>query len=266
MLELLVTTGIAGVALGGAVKYFATQLHQQRQHAFRIEAQQAARSSLDAITRDLRLAGACLPSDGQFIALAGANIPGGDSITIRTGLVRTNMSCIVTSLAVDALAGATTLTVGPNGGNGFTAGMLGYVRHPNGSGEIAPVTAATANSVTFSVGMGQAYPSGSGVYAIDERTYGLDKTDPSIPKLTLTVNRAPAEAFAAGVDDLQISYVLDRNCPTCDVVPLPINTAEWRLVNDVDLSATVKTVGGVQASDQATLTITAMAKPRNLLP
>src|SRR5262245_54074073 len=94
MLELLVTTSVAGIALTGAVKFFSSQLHAQRRHAFRVEAQQAARSSLDAITRDLRLAGACLPSDGQFIALAGGDIPGGDSITIRTGLVRNNMSCI----------------------------------------------------------------------------------------------------------------------------------------------------------------------------
>jgi len=266
MVELLVSAGIAGVTLAGAVKFFGTQLHQQRQQGFRIEAQQAARSSLDAITRDLRLAGACLPSDGQFIALAGNNIPGGDSITIRTGLVRTNMSCILTSLSTAAVGGATTLLVQAGGGNGFAFGMLGYVRHPNGSGEIVPVSSATANSVTFSAPMSQDYPLGSGVYAIDERIYALDKTSPALPLLMLTVNRGPTEAFAAGVDDLQIAYVLDRNCPTCDRVPIPANTAEWRLVNDVELTATVKTVGAVQAQDHATLVVSSMAKPRNLLP
>jgi hypothetical protein len=264
MLELLVTTGIAGVALASAVKFFSIQLQAQRRHAFRIESQQAARSSLDAITRDLRLAGACLPSDGQFMALTGADIPGGDSITIRTGVVRQNMSCVTIAVSVDAIQGATTLTV--DSGSGFTAGMLAYVRKPDGSGEIAPVTGSTAATVTFGTGMSQAYPKGSGVYAIDERTYALDKSNPALPLLTLTVNRGPAEPFAAGVDDLQIQYVLDRNCPTCDRVPVPASTAEWRLVNDVELSATVKTVGAAQTSDQASLTVTAMAKPRNLLP
>ena len=143
LVELIVTTGIAGITLGSAVHFFGVQLHQQREEAFRVEAQQAARSSLDAITRDLRLAGACLPTDGQFVALAGVNAPGGDSITIRTGLVRTNMSCIVTFTSTDAIAGATTLTVGAGGGTPFVTGMLAYVRHPNGSGEIAPYLAAS---------------------------------------------------------------------------------------------------------------------------
>ena len=258
------TAGISGVVLAGAVKFFGTQLHQQRQQGFRIEAQQAARSSLDAVTRDLRLAGACLPSDGQFIALGGANIPGGDSITIRTGLVRTNMSCIITTLTAGVAAGTSALPV--QSGSGFVTGMLGYIKHPNGSGEIVPVANANATTVTFTAPMSQDYPVGTGVYAIDERTYAVDKSNPSLPVLTLTVNRALPEAFAAGVADFQIDYVLDRHCPTCDRVPLPANTAEWRLVNEVALSATVQTVGGVQPQDQAMLVVSSMAKPRNLLP
>lgn len=264
MLEMLVTVGVAGVTLSSAVKFFSVQLHQQRQHAYRVEAQQAIRSSLDAITRDLRLAGACLPSDGQFVALAGANVPGGDAITIRTGLVRTNMSCIVTALTAGVNAGTTALPVGS--ANGFTTGMLGYVRHPNGSGEILPVAAAGGTTVTFAAPMGQDYPISSGVYAVDERVYALDESNPSLPLLTLTVNRGAPQAFAAGVSDLQIAYVLDRNCPSCDRVPLPVDTAEWRLVNDVELTATVETVGGVQPQDHVTLVASSTAKPRNLLP
>lgn len=266
IVELIVTAGIAGITLGTAVHFFGVQLHQQREEAFRVEAQQAARSSLDAITRDLRLAGACLPGDGQFIALAGVNAPGGDSITIRTGLVRTNMSCIITTTVNDVVAGTTVLPVDAGTGSVFAIGMLAYLRSPLGPGEIQPIASSTDNTVTLSTGTTQAYPLGTGVYAIDERIYALDKSTPSNPKLTLTVNRGAPEAFAAGVADLQVNYVLNRNCPTCDQVPLPATTADWWLVNTVDLTATVQTVGGTGTMDNATLVVTSVAKPRNLLP
>ena len=94
MMELLVTLGISGVTLASAVHFLAIHAREFRQHALRLELQQAMRASLDAVSRDLRLAGACLPTDGQFIALAGVDGPGGDSVTVRTGVVRDDMSCI----------------------------------------------------------------------------------------------------------------------------------------------------------------------------
>jgi Tfp pilus assembly protein PilW len=263
LIELLVSFALAGVVLVGVVKFFASEVRTSRAHAFRIEAQQAMRGSLDAITRDLRLAGACLPGDGAFVALAGSNDPDGDSITIRTGLVRQNMSCITTSTTVAAAVGATTLTVAD--GTGFQADMIAYVKHPNGSGEFALVSNSGATSVTLQSAMTQAYPQGSGVYAVDERTYEIDVTaDP--PLLLLTINRGEPQAFAAGMRDLQVQYLLDRNCPTCDLVDLPANTAEWWLVNAVEVTATVETVGGTQPEDQATIVATSVGKPRNLLP
>lgn len=255
---------LTGIVLVGVVRFFASQVRQSRAHGFRVEAQQAMRGSLDAITRDLRLAGACLPGDGAFVALAGVDDPvGGDSITIRTGLVRDDMSCITTSTTAAVASGATTLSVAD--GTGFEPAMLAYVKHPNGSGDFAIVSDANATTVTLASGVTQPYPAGSGVYAVDERIYELDITaDP--PLLLLTVNRGDAQAFAAGVRDLQVRYVLDRNCPTCDVVDLPADTAEWWIVNAVEVTATVGTVGATQPEDQATIVASSVGKPRNLLP
>jgi hypothetical protein len=263
-MELLVSFTLAGVVLAGVVKFFATEVRQSRAHAFRVEAQQALRGSLDAITRDLRLAGACLPGDGAFVALDGVDDPvAGDAITIRTGLVRADMSCITTSTTAALAAGATLVSV--NDGTGFEPEMLAYVKHPNGSGDFSTVTAATATTVTLDTAVTQPYPAGSGIYAIDERTYALDVgADP--PLLMLTINRAAPQAFAAGMPDLEVRYVLDRNCTPCDRVDLPADAAEWWLVNAVEVTATVVTVGGTQPEDQATLVATSLGKPRNLLP
>jgi hypothetical protein len=222
------------------------------------------RTSLDAITRDLRLAGACLPGDGQYIALAGTNGPGPDSITVRTGMVRDNMSCIVSTTSVDVAAGASSVTL--TSSNGFTAEVLVYVRHPNGSGEIHHATGVAGPVLSLSGALQQDYPLGTGVYAVDERVYAVDLSDPNVPRLMLTINRDVPAAFAAGMTDLQVRYVVDQNCPPCDQIDLPADTAQWRLVNDVTLSATVRSVGGVQPQDEVTLVRASRAKPRNLLP
>jgi hypothetical protein len=37
-------------------------------------------------------------------------------------------------------------------------------------------------------------------------------------------------------------------------------------VNEVDLTVTVETVGGIRVEDEATIVATSSAKPRNLLP
>jgi type II secretory pathway pseudopilin PulG len=264
LVELLVTAAVTGIAITSAVTFLATQRKHLRGHTFRLEAQQAMRTSLDAITRDLRLAGACLPMDGQYIAIAGTNGPGPDSITIRTGMVRNNMSCIVTSTVVDAPAPASSVQVASAGG--FTTEMLVYVRHPNGAGEMHHVTGVNGVTIDFAGGLQQDYPAGSGVYAVDERSYALDLSDPNLPKLNLTVNRDAPETFAAGMTDLQVRYVLNENCPPCDQVDLPANTSQWQLVNEVMLSATLRSIGGVQPQDIVTLTSTSWAKPRNLLP
>lgn len=263
LVELLVTIGVVGITMASVVQFFALQARQQRGHAYRLEAQQAMRASLDAMSRDIRLAGACLPANGQFIALEGADTPGGDRITIRAGLVRANTSCIIATTTADAAQGASSLAV--DSSDGFLVGQLLYVRHPNGGGEIHDVASVGA-TIGLGGGVSQLYPAGSGVRALDERIYQLDKTNPVAPLLTLTINRGAPQAFAVGVEDLQIQYTLNQNCPPCDVVDLPATTAAWRLVNDLVISARVNTVGWVRSQDYVSLVESTRAKPRNLLP
>lgn len=268
LVELLVSVFISGVALTSMVTFYALQTRGAQGHAFRVEAQQALRASLDAITRDVRLAGACLPiNTGQYVPLAGTDDVNGDSITIRSGMLRADLSCISAALTPDTTAaGATSLQV--DSGTGFTSGMLVYLRHPSGSGQYAFVTAAGATTVSIDTGLSQVYPKGSGVYAVDERTYTIDRSVPATPRLMLTINRGTPMAFAAGITDLQIQYVLNQNCPPCDTVNAPAAgaTATWLLVNDVLLTASARTVGTIRPQDVASLTETSRAKPRNLLP
>lgn len=253
---------LGGIAAAAVAQFFAIQVHKQQGTGFRVELQQALRASVDTMTRDLRLAGACLPSDGDYVALDGTDGPGPDSVTIRSGIVRADLSCVVTALSTLTNAGGTSLDVGSNAG--FAPGMRVYVRHPGGAGQFTFVASTPAGRVVLTDAATMDYPVGSGLFAVDERTYTVDPAPPS--RLMLTVDQGTPQAFAAGVTDLQVRYELERNCPPCDIVDMPPDDATWRLVNQVLVTPTVTTVGAARPEDQVSLAETSLAKPRNLLP
>ncbi len=265
MFELLVVLAISGVALASISTFYVGQMRNLRQNTLRVEVQQAMRASLDAISRDLRLAGACLPAGGAYLPLSGTNVAAGDTITIRTGVVNANNTCFPTSVANNpsVLAGATAITL--INGAGFTPDMLVYIRHPNGAGELKNITNVAGNVITVNSGLSQDYPFGSGAWPVDERVYALDKSG-ATPLLTLNIGQNGAQAFAAGIGDMQFRYQLNRNCPPCDVVDLPADTAEWSLVNSVNVTVKAQTVGPKLANDAFAMTTGIDVKPRNLLP
>jgi Tfp pilus assembly protein PilW len=263
VVEVLMGAMLASISLVAVAQFFSMQAHQELGHSYRVEMQQALRTSLDSMTRDLRLAGACLPGNGDFVALDGTDGPGADSVTVRSGVVRSDLSCIVTALTALTNTNGTTLTV--TSASGFTPNMLVYLRHPGGAGQFTFVASGAGTTVTIADPATIDYPVGSGLFAVDERTYAIDATPPN-PHLMLTVNRAAPEAFAVGMTDLQLKYVLQRNCPPCDVVDLPPDDATWALVNEVQVTATARTVDAKRPEDQVTLSETSEAKPRNLLP
>lgn len=264
LIELLVTIGITGVVLTSVVQFFALQSHKMREHTFRIETQQALRGVLDAITRDVRLAGACLPERGEMFALEGTDSADGDSVTIRTGLVRDDMTCAQGTTSTAYASGTTTFTV--DNAQGFVVGQMALVYNTNDQGELIEVSGVGPTTITLASGVTQDYLTGATLYAVDERIYTIDvSTDP--PILTLTVNGGEPQPFAAGITQLDVQYVLDRNCPTCDVESSSaLDAADWRLVNEVMVTATAVTVGGLIEADETQLTQIARAKPRNLLP
>jgi hypothetical protein len=222
---------------------------------------------MDSMVRDLRLGGACLPTTGEFITLRGVDGTT-DQIITRTGVVRSNETCIRTVLRQDAAASDAQLLV--EAAAGFVPNMRVYLRLSNNTaGAIVTLTGVDTGSNVLQLGtpLLQAFPKDSGVYALDERAYAVDTADPSFPVLTIAVNGAPPMPFAVGIENLQIQYQLERNCSTaCDVVALPANDAEFGLVRQIYLTLTARsrTVGADGQYYRVTRTVS--AKPRNLLP
>jgi hypothetical protein len=277
-----ITVMLTALAVAGG--FFVVARKRIQDQILRVETAQGLRAAMDSMLRDLRLGGACLPITGDFITLDTTNSTN-DSITTRTGLVRPNETCVRTVTTADIQA--TTSSISVQSASGFTNGMRAYIIQASGTwGEVFTITSVnTSTNVIQKTGSftcqgscgTPAYPSGSGIYALDERQYAVDTTS-AIPVLTLAVNSGTASQLVSGIESLQIRYQLERNCdnavpsgstiwpPTgCDVVDLPTAT-EFTLVNQMYLTLTARSRTTDSNGAYYRITRTAGAKPRNLLP
>jgi len=248
----------AGTLLASTRKFMQTQ-------NLRTETVQALRATIDSMTRDLRLVGACLPTTGDFTPL---NAGTTDTITMRTGLVQPNLTCISSSLMANASAGATSLTLQSSAG--FAVGMDAYI-YDNANGEAFTIGAISGNTISSTTGMSRAYSGTAGsnatVYATDQRKYAIDTTtNPSVPTLTITVNGGSPMPFASGIEVMNIQYRLSRNCPPCDTVDLPSSTADWQLVNEIIVNVTARSQTTDLTGNYYRRSAQFIAKPRNMIP
>jgi prepilin-type N-terminal cleavage/methylation domain-containing protein len=276
--EMMVAIVITGLGLGVAGKFFVASRNALSDEMARQETLQGLRASLDTLERDLRIGGACLPTTGNdFPPLSGTNSGTLDGFTTRTALVRSDLTCIQNTIkaaspATGTVVGATTLPLNPAlGVTGFAAGQRGYIRNSAGSGEYFNITAVNASTAqltiaTIAAGLQNAYLNGSGVWAIDERVYGIDPTTYApVTVLTIAANGTNPVPFAYGIQSVNVQYQLASNCPSCLVVELPSAT-QWPLVNQLFVTVTMISRNPLSNGQYYTVSGTIGAKPRNLLP
>lgn len=262
LVELVVAMAIALTVTGIVAIAFAAARRTSRDQLLRTETVHAVRSVLDLLARDVRLAGACLPVSGVFIPIA---IGADGELVIRTGVLADDMTCVRSSARQTLPQQSDVVLIDPAAG--FEAGMLAYIRHTNGTGEYFTITSVTGNGRNLhkSNWFTQDYPAGSGVYAIDERSYALSTPGTGPPVLTLAVQQGSPLPYALGVEELNINYVLGRNCPPCDVVAQPSAT-EWPLVNELHFRVRARSPRLLSNHQVYRYTGEISAKPRNLLP
>ncbi|MGH7803545.1 MAG: PilW family protein, partial [Candidatus Binatia bacterium] len=150
LIELLVAASIGTLIMGTVVNTLLSTTRYRREIETRLETQQGLNAAIDALTRDIRLAGACMPTVGNFVALAGSSRigvgtppPSRDRITARIGLVDAAGGCIRTAVRAPAKAGTTVLDV--EGATGFARDMRIYLVAPNGVGEFVTLDAANVS-------------------------------------------------------------------------------------------------------------------------
>jgi hypothetical protein len=263
-------SAITITAMAAVTGLFHASARFMRNEELNIETTQAARASIDAMVRDLRLGGACLPILGNFIALTGIDSGTQDSITTRTGLTRPDMTCVYAAVVSPIAIGATSIAV--DSVNGFTAGARAYICGSGcATGEFFTIASVDsgANTLTRDTPSVAAYTTSSTVYLIDERTYYIDQiTTPwgTAPELVMQIGNQTPQSFAIGIEALDVTYQLNRNCPPCDTVSLPASDDEWHLVQELFLTVTARSDRPNQFGQYYRRTFAVSVKPRNLLP
>ncbi len=269
-LELLMSVVLIGMAIAATSGMYVAGKGHMLMKGREVETTQAARAALDVMVRDLRLGGACLPVTGEFISLDGTDAGDEDEIITRTGLTRSDLSCI-RSASTDIVA-VGDLEIKVESSEGFLGDTRGYIRHPNGSGEFIDIASVPSSTKLMVKGtLTTSYPPTSGVYAIDERRYFLNWfTSPggqSVPELMVQIGSEEPLSFAAGIEKLDIRYELRANCnPNCDIVDLPVDNAEWQLVEQVLLELTSRSALSDREGVYFRRTVAVGVKPRNILP
>ncbi len=237
-LELLVALLVSSVMFTVMSGFFRAAVETRHQMSLQTEAQQGLRALMEVVTQELRQAGACLPSLGQFVALGGTEGGSQDSLTLRIGKTDPEtLVCIRTATNANASAGESTLQVDQT--DGFQVGDLVYVT-PNGAeGGFYTLTGVGAQSLTLSPPLSEDHPLGTGIYALDERVYAVDPSTYGRPVLTVAMNGGSPQPLVDGVEAFNIQYLL-APCPPCTPVDLPADATEWRQVREVSISATVR--------------------------
>jgi prepilin-type N-terminal cleavage/methylation domain-containing protein len=270
--EMMAAITVMSLALSVASGFFVANRKGVADEIARQETLQGLRAALDSLERDLRLGGACLPTTGNdFPPLAGSNSGSLDGLTTRTAVVRPDLTCIQNTIqaaspATGIAVGATTLPL--QSVSGFAVGQRAYIRGSTGSGEYFNITAVNSanNKLTIASTLANAYLNGSGVWAIDERSYAIDSTTYApLRVLTIAANGAAPTPFAYGVQSVNVQYQLISNCPACDVVDLPSAT-QWALVNQLYITATMQSLTTLSNGQYYTVSAKIGIKPRNLLP
>ncbi|GIW42831.1 MAG: hypothetical protein KatS3mg077_0113 [Candidatus Binatia bacterium] len=270
LLELLVAITVTSLAIAVSTGFLSGTRRTVTQQELLNEASMNLRSVLDTLIRDVRLAGACLPVTGDFVALDGADGGDEDKIWVRTGLVRPDLSCIRTATTSPITSSTTAIPV--ESVDGFSVGTRAYIRNTSGTGEYFTVIGVDSSNNRLSKAatpLSAGYPAGSGIYAVDERGYSINHWAApwgDTPELMLQVGDQSPQPFAVGVERLNFRYQLRRNCPPCDVVDLPATEDEWRLVEQVIAEVRVRSDRTDPAGNFLRREAVVNIKPRNLLP
>lgn len=266
LIELLVTMFIAGVMMTLMTGFFRANVSTRYDMGLQTEAQQGLRALFEMVTQELRQAGACLPQQGQFIALDGDDDGDADSLTLRIGRTdTTTLRCIKAGTTV-AVSSSDTLPLVAGDGNLFQYADLVYVTPDGATGDFYRVTGYSSTSVTLD--HGGDFPAGTGVYAVDERIYHIETID-GRPVLVVTMDGGAPYPLIDGVEKFNVQYWLesDTTPDTLDPTPqnIPEDSTDWRRVRMLTITGKVEarklSLDGMAVEEEGRIDV----KPRNLL-
>ncbi len=262
LIELLVSMLLAGVALSVVATDFTHTVHQKNDMEQVVEVQQAVSAALTFVTQELRQAGACLPTVGRFVAIDGEDAGDRDRLTLRIGVTDAATLVCIRSVATSvATAGESEIEI--QDASLFTPGQYVYMTRIGGQGSTFRIASIVGDSLIIEGAFDADYLPGSGVYAVEERTYAIDATGPA-PVLTVAIDGGDPQPLARGISGFNVRYHLEP-CSPCTVVDQPADNTEWRAVRELEITVSASTRSPLQTGAVHVVEESTNVKPRNLL-
>jgi type II secretory pathway pseudopilin PulG len=260
LIELLVGLLLSAMLLSLLARDFGFTARTKGEMEDLLETQQGVRAALSALTQELRQAGACLPRTGDVVALNGTDEGTTDSLIVRIGKTTSDLVCVRTVTTASAPIGQTYVTVQTT--TGFKVGDWVYLRDSAGSGEPFVLASIATNQLHFSGAFERDYSSGSGVYAVEGRTYSIS-TAIGRSVLMVSVDGGEPQPLVDNVEAFNVKYVTTP-CPPCDALDEPTDD-EWLLVREINVQVTVRSAHKNRKGEYVRLTDETNIKPRNLI-
>ncbi len=266
LIELLVTMFISGVMMTLMTGFFRANVATRYDMSLQTETQQGLRALFDILSQELRQAGACLPHQGQFIALDGENNGDLDSVTLRIGRTNeTTLRCIKAGTSASVVNSAT-LPFSAGDGSQFENADLVYVTPNGATGDFYRVLSNTSSSVTLSEAGD--FPAGTGVYAIDERVYQIETIN-GRQVLTVQMDGGSSYPLVDGVNQFNVQYWLESTITpdSLESTPqnIPADDSTWLRVRELTITAQVAARRTNKDGSVSTESGSINIKPRNLL-
>lgn len=244
LLELLIAIAISGIVAAAGYGFFTNTFHFSVVHSRNIEMQRESRVAIDMISREIRSAGlgvknplednAVHPAAAAFpIITAGNAAIQPDQITLGGGFQQIGMlTCAAPPCANPVAAdGATQVFVRAMAGSdptnptvvgetitldGFYTGTVVAVAGPFG---VAPDLYYTLN---LSPPLNRDYSQNNGVLWLQQIVYSIAPDGSGAPALFRSVNGAPAQQVASGIEDLQFAYLLNNGTTVSNPPAVPL--------------------------------------------
>ncbi len=222
LLEVLIAVFITGVITTAVMQVYVTQHKNYLIQDDITEIQQAARASIDEITKHVRMAGSNLPDGLEAIAASNTNP---DTIT----LTYRNSDCdtyLATAMPIPSaeLKCATDISC-------FHDDQWVYIFEPDsGGGEWFLITHVQDDALHLqhnTMVLSKKYGKDAIIVTMEQVKFYVDNTtDPNHPNLMIIIGGRPPQVFAENITDLQFQYRLKNGM----IVDVPMLTDDVREV------------------------------------
>ena len=249
LIELMIALVLTGIVTLAIMKTYVTQHENYLAQDDVTYMQQNARSCIDELTRQIRMAGHNVPLGLRAIAASNTNP---DTITVTYH--GNDCETVLTAKMASTSAGLVCDDV-----SCFGAGRWAYVFDPDSAvGEWFQISSVGIASETLEhasspANLSYQYDADAIVLALNQVKFFVDNTtDPANPALMLQVSGSPAQPYAEHVSDLQFQYLLANGT----IVDEPITVSDIRAVMISVSAASMLAGSGGDAERNRTYTST----------